>query len=92
MCGKTARWGRPSRETAAPHDRMWLGGDEMVMMARYVASRVAARVASEEGATAVEYALMLTLIAMAVVAAVTLLGQNTNSAYSNSTLSTALSP
>jgi pilus assembly protein Flp/PilA len=64
----------------------------MVMMARYVASRVAARVASQEGATAVEYALMLALIAMVVIAAVTLLGQNTSSAYSNSALTTALNP
>jgi pilus assembly protein Flp/PilA len=69
---------------------MWLGGDEMVMVARSVASRVAARVASEEGATAVEYALMVALIAMAVIAAVTLLGQNTNSAYSNSMLTSTL--
>lgn len=35
----------------------------------------------EEGATAVEYAIMLALIAMVVIAAVTLLGQETNSAF-----------
>ena len=35
----------------------------------------------ETGATAVEYAIMLALIAMVVVGAVTLLGQETNSAF-----------
>jgi Flp pilus assembly pilin Flp len=35
----------------------------------------------EEGATAVEYAIMLALIAMVVIAAVTILGQETNSAF-----------
>ncbi len=38
------------------------------------------------GATAVEYALMLALIAIVVLAAVIFLGQSTNSAYENSTL------
>ena len=35
----------------------------------------------EEGATAVEYAIMLALIAMVIIGAVTLLGQETNSAF-----------
>ena len=35
----------------------------------------------EEGATAVEYAIMLALIAMVIVGAVTILGQETNSAF-----------
>jgi pilus assembly protein Flp/PilA len=50
----------------------------------------ARRFGSEEGATAVEYALMLALIAMVIVAAVTVLGQATNSAYENGELVTAL--
>jgi pilus assembly protein Flp/PilA len=46
--------------------------------------------ASEDGATAVEYALMVALIAMVVVAAVTLLGQNTSQLYESPELVTAL--
>jgi pilus assembly protein Flp/PilA len=37
--------------------------------------------AGERGATAVEYAIMLALIAMVIVGAVTILGQETNSAF-----------
>ena len=48
------------------------------------------RMRSEEGATAVEYALMVALIALVVVLAVTFLGQQTNSIYDNPTLKTAL--
>ena len=48
------------------------------------------RLSSEEGATAVEYALMIALIALVVVLAVTYLGQQTNSVYDNDTLKTAL--
>jgi pilus assembly protein Flp/PilA len=50
----------------------------------------ARRFGSEEGATAVEYALMLALIAIVIVAAVTFLGQATNSSYENGELVTAL--
>ena len=39
------------------------------------------RVLEDRGATAVEYALMLALIAMVVLAAVTFLGQATNSSF-----------
>jgi pilus assembly protein Flp/PilA len=38
---------------------------------------------SEDGATAVEYALMVALIAMAVILAVTFLGQATNETFQN---------
>jgi pilus assembly protein Flp/PilA len=48
------------------------------------------RMASEEGATAVEYALMIALIALVIVVAVTFLGQETNSVYENGELITAL--
>jgi pilus assembly protein Flp/PilA len=44
----------------------------------------------EEGATAVEYALMVALIALVVLAAVTFLGQQTNSAYEHPELVNAL--
>jgi pilus assembly protein Flp/PilA len=37
--------------------------------------------AGDDGATAVEYAIMLALIAMVIVGAVTILGQETNSAF-----------
>jgi pilus assembly protein Flp/PilA len=58
----------------------------MVTRFRDTLARVAVRLAPQEGATAVEYALMVALIAIVLVAAVTLLGQATNSAYSDSTL------
>lgn len=38
---------------------------------------------SQDGATAVEYALMVALIAMAVILAVTFLGQATNETFQN---------
>jgi pilus assembly protein Flp/PilA len=47
---------------------------------------VTRRMGSEEGATAVEYALMVALIALVIVVAVTYLGQGTNSAFENSDL------
>jgi pilus assembly protein Flp/PilA len=48
------------------------------------------RLGSERGATAVEYALMIALIALVVVAAVTLLGQSTNAVYERPELVNAL--
>jgi pilus assembly protein Flp/PilA len=54
----------------------------------YVALRQ--RLSREEGATAVEYALMVALIALVVLAAVTFLGQQTNSSFDDETLKTAL--
>jgi len=44
------------------------------------------RLGSEEGATAVEYALMIALIALVIVAAVAFLGQSTNSVFENGEL------
>lgn len=41
------------------------------------------RAHTERGATAVEYALMLALIAAVIVGAVTLLGRSTNNAFSS---------
>ena len=57
-------------------------------MGRYAALK--RRLGSEEGATAVEYALMIALIALVVVAAVTLLGQSTNSVFEDGELVNAL--
>lgn len=54
----------------------------------YVALRE--RLSSEEGATAVEYALMVALIALVVLVAVTFLGQQTSATFDNATLKTAL--
>jgi Flp pilus assembly pilin Flp len=45
---------------------------------------------SEDGATAVEYALMIALIALVIVVAVTFLGQQTSAVYDNDQLKTAL--
>lgn len=39
------------------------------------------RLSSEDGATAIEYALMVALIAMVIIAAVTFLGVSTNQLY-----------
>lgn len=47
----------------------------MVSMMAYVAG-VKNRLASEKGATAVEYGLMVALIAVVIIAAVTLIGTN----------------
>jgi Flp pilus assembly pilin Flp len=46
---------------------------------------------SEEGATAVEYALMIAFIALVIVLAVTFLGEQTNSVYENPQLLDGLS-
>ena len=54
--------------------RLWLG----------------ARLHDEDGATAVEYALMVALIAIVIVAAVTLLGQNASSKFEDPVLVGAL--
>jgi pilus assembly protein Flp/PilA len=45
---------------------------------------------AEDGATAVEYALMLALIALVIVAAVAYLGQSTSNQFANSTLTSTL--
>jgi pilus assembly protein Flp/PilA len=58
---------------------------------RDVGGRLVVAVRRQDGATAVEYALMVALIALVVVAAVTLLGQETSSAYSDPTLLSGLS-
>ena len=56
----------------------------------WVSARLARWFDSEDGATAVEYALMIALIALVIVVAVAFLGQQTNSVYDNDTLKTAL--
>jgi pilus assembly protein Flp/PilA len=50
-------------------------------MAQVWRAAIRDRVLEDRGATAVEYALMLALIAMVVVAAVAFLGQATNSSF-----------
>jgi pilus assembly protein Flp/PilA len=54
----------------------------------YTTSKIAAKLQSlwatrEQGATAVEYALMIALIAIAVIGAVTWLGSKMNSSFNN---------
>jgi pilus assembly protein Flp/PilA len=44
-------------------------------------ARVLYRLSSEDGATAIEYALMVALIAMVIIVAVTFLGQTTSQMY-----------
>ena len=53
-------------------------------------SGLGGRAREQEGATAVEYALMLALIAVVIVGAVTLLGSNTSDLYADPTLNGAL--
>jgi pilus assembly protein Flp/PilA len=43
--------------------------------------RALSRLSSEDGATAIEYALMVALIAMVIIVAVTFLGQSTSQIY-----------
>jgi pilus assembly protein Flp/PilA len=62
----------------------------MKRMGLYLYTALTRRMGSEEGATAVEYALMIALIALVVVLAVTYLGQQTNSVFDNGTLKTGL--
>jgi pilus assembly protein Flp/PilA len=52
--------------------------------------RLGAALRGDEGATAVEYALMVALIALVIVAAVTLVGQETNDLYNDPGLQGAL--
>lgn len=46
-----------------------------------IAARMQQLLGSEDGATAIEYALMVALIAMVIIAAVAFLGQSTNLLY-----------
>ena len=46
---------------------------------------------SEDGPTAVEYAVMLALIVVVCIASITLLGNNANGVFSNVALNTAVS-
>ncbi len=46
-------------------------------------SKLQARLSREEGATAVEYGLMVALIAVVIIGAVTLLGGNLNTMFNN---------
>jgi Flp pilus assembly pilin Flp len=64
------------------------GGAELKRMG--FLSALTRRLGSEEGATAVEYALMVALIALVIVLAVTFLGQSTSSVYNNGDLVNAL--
>jgi Flp pilus assembly pilin Flp len=50
------------------------------------------RLLDDEGATMVEYGLMLALIAMICILAVTAIGGNANRVFSDPTLTNALSP
>ena len=64
-------------------------GAELLRMGLFYAG-LKRRISSEEGATAVEYALMIALIALVVVLAVTFLGTSTNSVFDNPELKSAL--
>jgi pilus assembly protein Flp/PilA len=66
------------------------GGGRMKRMGLYLYAALRRSWDSEEGATAVEYALMVALIALVIVLAVTYLGQQTNSVFDNPTLKTGL--
>lgn len=53
-----------------------------------LAARIQSRLASERGATAVEYGLMVALIAAVIIGVVTVLGQNVSGTFTN--VSTAI--
>jgi Flp pilus assembly pilin Flp len=57
---------------------------------RLALGELCGRVREQVGATAVEYALMLALIAVVIVGAVTLLGENTSELYADPALNGAL--
>lgn len=59
-------------------------------MVRCSLSQVVRFLRSEDGPTAVEYAIMLALIIIACVGAVTALGSNANSTFANAALNTAV--
>ena len=48
-----------------------------------LAARIQSRLTSERGATAVEYGLMVALIAVVIIAAVSLLGNNLSTTFNN---------
>jgi Flp pilus assembly pilin Flp len=78
------RRGGVARGRAAPHDR--LRRKVTTVTALYVHVRAwFDRLEDQVGATAVEYALMLFLIAMVVFAAVQFLGRSTSNAFSSMT-------
>ena len=54
-------------------------------------ARVARFLREEDGPTAVEYAVMLALIIVVCIAAITTLGSNANTTFSNVALNTAVS-
>ena len=58
---------------------------------RPVILRLAGFLKSEDGPTAVEYAVMLALILVVCIGAITTLGNNSNATYSNVALNMALS-
>ena len=55
------------------------------------AHAIVAFLKSEDGPTAVEYAVMLALIIVVCIVAITTLGKNSNAVYSNVALNTAVS-
>ena len=61
------------------------GADEKVMIAavEFVVAWVRCRVEDERGASLVEYALLLALIAVVCIAAITLLGTNASTSFSH---------
>jgi pilus assembly protein Flp/PilA len=54
----------------------------MKNLSQWIAKRVAKFLKREDGPTAVEYAVMLSLIIVVCIAAITTLGKNANSAFS----------
>jgi pilus assembly protein Flp/PilA len=54
-----------------------------VQQVKELIARMVQRLGSEDGATAIEYALMVALIAMVIIAAVVFLGQTTDQTFLN---------
>ena len=61
-------------------------------MVRTAVRRAVHFLKSEDGPTAVEYAVMLALIIVVCVVAITTIGSNTNAVYSNNVLKSGLQP
>jgi Flp pilus assembly pilin Flp len=77
--------------TGYHHEARNRKGDDMLALYVRVQLWRANAFGSEEGATAVEYALMIALIALVVMGAVMFLGESTDSSFQNSVLLDGLS-
>ena len=74
-------WGSHGELTFVPNPKALERGTEML---RYIA-KLQTKIQSDRGATAVEYGLMVALIAVAIIATVTLLGKQLSALFASVT-------